>query len=117
MLVCREFTFDAAHRLTEYKGKCERLHGHTYRLRVCIEEPVGENGLAFDFTDLKRIVNERVIDILDHSDLNAVFDQPSAENIALWIWGQLADELSMAEIVLWESPDSFVVYRGEEHVL
>lgn len=113
MQICREFTFDAAHHLTEYKGKCENVHGHTYRLRVCIEEDVKESGLAFDFVELKRIVRERVIDVLDHSDLNSRFEQPSCENIVCWIWETLSGDLNTAEIWLWESPDTFVIYRGE----
>jgi 6-pyruvoyltetrahydropterin/6-carboxytetrahydropterin synthase len=113
MQVCREFTFDAAHHLTEYKGKCENVHGHTYRLRVCVEEPVKEDGLALDFVEMKKVINEKVIDVLDHQDLNNHFDQPSCENIVIWIWNVLIKELQLAEIWLWESPDTFVVYRGE----
>lgn len=113
MLICREFTFDAAHHLTEYKGKCENVHGHTYKLRVCIEEKIKSDGLAFDFVNLKAIVNEKVIDLLDHTDLNNRFKQPSCENIAVWIWDQLKGDMNMSEIWLWESPSSFVIYKGE----
>jgi len=114
MKVCREFTFDAAHHLTEYKGKCERVHGHTYRLRVCVEGEVGENGLVIDFAELKKVVREKVLAVLDHTDLNDFFEQPSCENIVVWIWKALSPHLSLAEIWLWESPDTFVVYRGPE---
>ncbi len=113
MLVCREFTFDSAHHLVEYKGKCEKVHGHTYKLRVCIEEDVKENGLAYDFVDLKQVVKALVVDVLDHSDLNDIFDQPSAEHIAVWVWDQLKESVNVAEVWLWESPDTFVVYTGE----
>jgi len=80
---------------------------------VCIEEGVKEDGLAFDFVKLKEIVKERVVDVLDHSDLNDRFSQPSCENIAVWAWDRLKGELNLHEIWLWESPDTFVVYRGE----
>lgn len=113
MLVCREFSFDAAHHLTAYKGKCENVHGHTYKLRVCIKEDIKDNGLAFDFVELKKIINEKIIDPLDHTDLNDRFEQPSCENMAVWIWGRLKGVLNVAEVTLWESPDTFVVYRGE----
>lgn len=113
MLICREFSFDAAHHLTAYKGKCEHVHGHTYRLRVCIDEKVKKDGLAFDFVELKRIVNERIIDKLDHTDLNLLFEQPSCELMAVWIWDTLKPDLNLYEIRLWESPGSFVIYRGE----
>ncbi|MFH1709161.1 MAG: 6-carboxytetrahydropterin synthase [Planctomycetota bacterium] len=112
MLICRDFSFDAAHHLVAYQGKCERVHGHTYKLRVCVEEPVGADGLAFDFVRLKAIVNGRVIDILDHTDLNGLFPQPSCELVAVWIWDALKADLHLAEIRLWETPESFVVYRG-----
>lgn len=113
MLICREFTFDAAHHLVEYHGKCENVHGHTYKLRVAIKEDIKDNGLAFDFVDLKRIVMEKVIDVLDHFDLNLKFEQPSCENVAVWIWDTLNEDLNMAEVHLWESPDTFVIYTGE----
>ena len=113
MLVCREFTFDAAHHLIEYQGKCENVHGHTYRLRICIEENIKDNGLAYDFVDLKKIVNQKVIDLLDHQDLNNFFKQPSCENVAVWIWDELKKFLNIAEVWLWESPDTFIVYRGD----
>ena len=54
MDVSKEFTFDAAHNLVAYKGKCEALHGHTYRLRVTLEGPVREDGMVCDFVEIKR---------------------------------------------------------------
>jgi len=113
MLVSREFRFDAAHHLVDYGGKCERLHGHTWSLRVTIEAPVGPNGLAFDFVALDRIVRERAISALDHTDLNEVVGQPSCENVAIWIWERLRD-LPLREVRVHESPTSFVTYRGPE---
>ena len=113
MLVSREFTFAGAHRLPGYQGKCERLHGHTWRLRVTVSARVGEDGLAFDFGELGRVVGERVLAVLDHSDLNSVMPRPSAERIAQWVWRRL-DSLPLAEVRVWESEQSFVSYRGEE---
>jgi len=91
MLVTKIFTFDSAHALTKYYGKCERLHGHTYKLEVTVEGPVGENGMVIDFVILKRIVHRQVLDKLDHHNLNDVFENPSAELIAQWVWGRLVD--------------------------
>ena len=91
MQVTKEFTFDSAHFLPRYYGKCERMHGHTYRLQVTVEGEVGENGLVIDFVILKKIVKERVLNQLDHQVLNDVLEIPSAENIAVWIWNQLSD--------------------------
>jgi 6-pyruvoyltetrahydropterin/6-carboxytetrahydropterin synthase len=91
MFVTKGFTFDSAHALTQYYGKCENLHGHTYRLEVTVEGPVHDNGMVVDFVLLKRIVKRTVLSQLDHQNLNDHFDNPSAENIALWIWDQLKD--------------------------
>lgn len=115
MIVVKEFTFDAAHFLTNYKGKCERLHGHTYKLQVMVKGPVQENGMLMDFIELKKIVNKKVIDRLDHSNLNDTIEQSSAENISIWIWNELKDDLPhLHEIRVWETPTSFVIYNGED---
>lgn len=91
MLVTRKFTFDSAHYLTNYYGKCEKLHGHTYTLEVTLEGEVQSNGLVIDFVVLKRIVKKHVLEKLDHHLLNDVIDNPSAERIVMWAWGQLKD--------------------------
>ena len=91
MLVTREFTFDSAHFLTDYYGKCERMHGHTYVLQVTLEGAVQSNGLVLDFVVLKRIVNKHVLDKIDHQLLNDVIKNPSAERVVVWIWEQLMD--------------------------
>ncbi len=89
MFVTREFSFDSAHFLTNYYGKCERMHGHTYRLQVTIEGAVQSNGLVIDFVLLKRIVKKQILDFLDHRLLNDVIENPSAERIVMWIWDRL----------------------------
>jgi 6-pyruvoyltetrahydropterin/6-carboxytetrahydropterin synthase len=91
MLVTKEFSFDAAHYLTRYHGKCEKLHGHTYKLQVSVEGAVGSNGLVIDFLILKKIVREQVLDHLDHANLNEILENPTAENIVVWIWERLCD--------------------------
>lgn len=91
MQVTKEFRFDSAHYLPDYYGKCERMHGHTYKLLVTVEGEVAENGLVIDFVILKKIVKEKVISKLDHQVINDVIPMASAENVAIWIWDQLAD--------------------------
>ncbi|MCC7197699.1 6-carboxytetrahydropterin synthase QueD [Candidatus Peregrinibacteria bacterium] len=91
MFVTKIFTFDSAHFLTNYYGKCERMHGHTYTLEVTLEGDVQSNGLIIDFVVLKRIVKKHVLDKLDHQTLNDVIENPSAERVVLWIWDQLKD--------------------------
>jgi len=70
-------------------------------------------GIAFDFAELEKIVKEKVIKKLDHTYLNDLLPQPSTENIALWIWKRLK-ELPLYEVKVWESPTSWVTYRGDE---
>lgn len=116
MQVTKEFTFDAAHYLTKYHGKCENLHGHTYRLHVTVDGEVGEEGMVIDFKDLKDLVKEKILNRLDHSDLNKTFENPTAELIAVWIWNELKNEPALGgtklyEIKLWETAESFVTYR------
>lgn len=89
MFVTKIFTFDAAHKLTDYYGKCERLHGHTYKLEVTLEGDVQSNGMVIDFVVLKRVVKKHVIDKVDHQYLNDVIENPSAERVVMWMWGQL----------------------------
>ncbi len=112
MLIVKEFTFDAAHRLLNYDGPCSNLHGHTYKLQIVLSGPVQKNGMVIDFVDLKRIVTEKVISKLDHKFINKIISQSTAENISIWIWKQLEKKLPLYEIKLWETATSFVVYRG-----
>jgi 6-pyruvoyltetrahydropterin/6-carboxytetrahydropterin synthase len=116
VLVAREFRFEAAHQLPDHPGKCRRLHGHGYRLRVVCAAPVDpRTGIAVDFYDVKRVVTERVVDVLDHTYLNELLPAPSAEHIAVWVWRRLVEGgLPVAEVVLFESDDCFVTYRGED---
>jgi 6-pyruvoyltetrahydropterin/6-carboxytetrahydropterin synthase len=115
MIITKEFTFDAAHFIPNYHGKCEKLHGHTYKLQVSIEGDVNEHGMVLDFAELKKIVKEHVIHKLDHTSLNDTIENPSAENTAIWIWAQLKNiqGAKLYEVKLWETPTSFVTYHGE----
>ena len=113
MKIAKEFTFDSAHFLKDYHGKCENLHGHTYRMRVTIEGEPKANGLIMDFADIKKTVNEKIIDIWDHKLINDTLEHASVENMCVWAWNQLKLELSgLAEIRIWETADSFAVYNG-----
>lgn len=87
--VTKEFEFDAAHHLTKYYGKCERVHGHTYKLLVTVTGELGHNDMLLDFIILKRVVQKHVLSHLDHHDLNNLFENPTTELVALWIWNKL----------------------------
>ena len=91
MFVTKEFTFDSAHFLTRYHGKCEHMHGHTYRLCVTVEGEMQENGMVVDFSILNKIVKEQVLQKYDHRLLNDFFENPTAECVAQAIWDALHD--------------------------
>jgi 6-pyruvoyltetrahydropterin/6-carboxytetrahydropterin synthase len=114
MIVRRRFGFEAAHSLPNHPGKCRELHGHSYELVVSMEGPIEqESGMVIDFSDLKQVVRERVVKLLDHRNVNDIIDNPTAERMAEWIWRQLADRLPLVEIELHETRNCSVVYRGD----
>ena len=108
MRLCREFYFDAAHYIPNYKGKCEKLHGHTYRLEIVIEGGVKKDGMVVDFAKVKEIVGASVIEKLDHQALNELFENPTAEHIINWIAEQLKGKLPLYSIKLWEGHGKWV---------
>ncbi len=112
MLISRDFEFQAAHQLINYKGKIEKLHGHSWKLRVTLNSAVDEDGMAFDFVELKKIVEDKILFSIDNSNLNELLTNPTAENLAIWVWQNLK-ELPLYEISVWETKDAFVTYRGE----
>jgi len=119
MKVGKEFTFDSAHFLPRYHGECERLHGHTYRLRVTVEGPVDKDGLVIDFMVLKQVVQSVILDKLDHRLVNDIIPVASCENTAQWIWKQLKNHKKLkparlVEVALWETPTSFAIYNGKD---
>jgi|SRR5680860_1003132 len=114
MMITKKFSFDAAHKLIDYKGKCQFLHGHTYLLNVTLKGSVDEkSGMVFDFGEIKKVVEKNVLSILDHSYINDIIKQPTAENMAVWIWEHLEKDLLIYKIELWETPDSYVTYYGK----
>jgi len=109
-----EFTFAAAHRLPRYEGPCFRMHGHNYRFLVAVQGEVDPaTGMIADFGAIKDTVREHVLARVDHRNLNDLLENPTAENIARWIWEVLEPRLEgLAEVRLYEIPDSCVTYRG-----
>jgi 6-pyruvoyltetrahydropterin/6-carboxytetrahydropterin synthase len=107
--VTRAFTFEAAHQLPWHEGKCRNLHGHSYRLEVTVEGPVGPQGIVVDFAAIKEVVERVVIAAYDLRYLNDLLDNPTAELLATEIWKVIeAADLAVARIRLWETADSFV---------
>jgi 6-pyruvoyltetrahydropterin/6-carboxytetrahydropterin synthase len=115
-------SFAAAHNLRGYKGKCEDLHGHNYKVRVTLAGPELDSvGLLYDFVHLKQVIHA-VIRSLDHKYLNEMkpFDvlNPSAENIARYIFDETSKQLretpngaNVSSITVWETDVTAATYR------
>ena len=132
--VTRKVHFNAAHRLhnpqrseawnRETFGPCNNpnWHGHNYELEVTVAgEPDPDTGYVVDLGELKRVVHERVVDQLDHRNLNLDVPWlhgmlPSTENVAVAIWQRLADAIPggrLHEVTLRETPRNSATYRGD----
>jgi 6-pyruvoyltetrahydropterin/6-carboxytetrahydropterin synthase len=114
-----EDTFAAGHSLRNYRGKCEKVHGHNYKVRVTIEgETLNEAGLLADFVEIKGLLHT-VMDRLDHEFLNEIppFDtvNPSAENMAKYFHDEIAGGLPggvrISSVRIWETDTSIATYR------
>ncbi|QEH45287.1 6-carboxytetrahydropterin synthase QueD [Aggregatibacter actinomycetemcomitans] len=136
--VSKEFSFDMAHLLDGHDGKCQNLHGHTYKLQVEVRGDLyqegAKQGMVIDFSDLKKIVNHAILEPMDHA---FIYDQTSereskiasllqqldsktfgvpfrttAEQLAQFIFNQLKyqENLPVSAIRLWETPTSFCEY-------
>ena len=96
--VAVEQSFASAHALRNYKGRCENVHGHNWKVRVVIEgEKLDQTGMLVDFLDVKSFMGE-ILDRIDHQFLNEIppFDviNPSAENIAEYFYQQMTGKLA-----------------------
>jgi 6-pyruvoyltetrahydropterin/6-carboxytetrahydropterin synthase len=116
VLIRKQFAFEAAHVLPHHDGKCSRLHGHSYRLDVAVEGPLQSEGPAtgmiVDFDVLSRTVRASIIDALDHRYLNDLIENPTSENIVVWIWRRLAAQTpELAELTLWETATACAILR------
>ena len=119
----KKFTFDSAHYLPGYNGKCQNLHGHTYILEVGIYGKIDEKtGMVIDFGELKNIVKENIIDELDHKLINDIISMPTAENMVVWIHEKLegvmkthrgfGEIIRLSLIRLWETQTSYAEWRN-----
>jgi 6-pyruvoyltetrahydropterin/6-carboxytetrahydropterin synthase len=123
VMVSKEFTFDAAHHLHCYEGKCKNLHGHTYKVIFGISGYVDEIGMVMDFSDIKKVWKERINIHLDHRYLNDTLPpmNTTAENIVVWMYEKMNEALvaegskgMQVEFVrLYETPTSFAEVRRE----
>lgn len=135
--IAKEFSFDMAHMLDGHDGKCKNLHGHTYKLQVEICGELHNNGakkgMVMDYSDLKKIVKQHIIDQMDHAFIydstnpketqiaellnsleSKTFGIPArttAEQMAKYIFDTLSQVgLPVSLIRLWETPTSYCEY-------
>lgn len=131
----KRFSFEAAHYLPNYDGKCSHWHGHSYKMEVTVsrdistEVPVDHKDIrptdhmVMDFHTLEKIIKEEVLDYYDHENLNGYFHCPTAECIAVECYDRInfrmfntkwiSDELVLESVKLWETEDCYVEYKGE----
>ena len=132
--VTRRLMFNAAHRVhnpalsdeenARLFGKCNNpnWHGHNYTLDVSVRGPIEERtGYVVDLGALKRLVEARVVDRIDHKNFNLDVEFmrdviPTSENIIVAIWRELEPAIRpgrLTRLVLWETPNNYVEYSGE----
>ena len=113
-----EASFAAAHFLSHYQGKCERLHGHNYRVFAYAKgEKLDSGGMLVDFGELKAALRDALAP-LDHSLLNdepAFQGDPSAERIAAFIYAKLKERLPLAPLSAVEVFETDVNMARFEH--
>lgn len=117
--LCVKDTFSAAHRIEDYNGKCEELHGHNFLVEVLFTgDSLGRGGMLVDFKILKNYL-KNILDTLDHKYINEIpfFREraSSSEYLAVYIFNELKKlikekEVTMKEVRVWESEKTYAAY-------
>jgi 6-pyruvoyltetrahydropterin/6-carboxytetrahydropterin synthase len=118
MRIIQAFRFEAAHRLPKVppSHRCHRMHGHSYRIELALQgrtDPA--TGFLVDFFDIESAFAPLMAE-LDHRCLNEIegLDNPTAENIAAWIWRRMKPALpQLACVKVFETADCWAEYDGE----
>lgn len=116
-----EEEFSAAHALRGYRGKCENLHGHNWKVEIYVRgERLDDVGMLVDFTHLKKVTRD-VMRLLDHQNLNEIkpFDlelNPSSEHLAGFILDKVANQINdgrvqVYKVRVWETPSTSATYQ------
>lgn len=115
-----ETHFSSAHRLRQYNGECERLHGHNWIVKVSVaSDKLNDLGMVMDFKELKTKTRD-LMDKFDHQYLNEVppFTElnPTTENIAGYVFDRLSkvvntDSIKVSKVTVWESPTCYASYE------
>jgi 6-pyruvoyltetrahydropterin/6-carboxytetrahydropterin synthase len=95
------------------------MHGHSYRLDVALNGPLRQDGpargMVEDFDTIRTVVRREIVDVLDHQTLNDFIDNPTAEELARWVWCRLEPVFpALDEVVLWETPNNCAVLRRSD---
>ena len=144
--VTKEYNFEMAHALWNYDGLCKNLHGHSYRLFVTVigepnpDENNPKHGMVIDFSVLKRIINDKIVDKMDHSvvvsklapidkldvftqmfhRLEVVDYQPTCENMVIDFVDRIKPELpaniELHSIKLYETATSFAEWYASDNI-
>lgn len=116
----KSFTFEAAHQLPEHDGKCQRLHGHSWRMTVIVrghqvssEGP--KTGMVMDYGDIPAVVKPLVEEFLDHHFLNETLPiYPTSEMIAEWVYQQLKPQIpKLSAVVIEETCTARCIYSED----
>jgi 6-pyruvoyltetrahydropterin/6-carboxytetrahydropterin synthase len=117
--ISKTFAFEAAHTLPWHKGKCSRMHGHSYRFTVELAGEVDRNGIIIDFDELVPLISTEILDAFDHRYLNDLMENPTAERIAAEIFRRLADAWQreskpgrISAITVWETAENAATARA-----
>lgn len=141
--ITKEFRFEGAHALFNYDGKCKHIHGHSYILYVTVKgtpatkEGEPKDGMLIDFTDLKAIINNNIVDVFDHAlvlkesallteELAQAYEnviitdfQPTCENMISYFASKIKDNLpesvSLFSLKLYETATSYVEWFAEDN--
>ena len=114
MLIKLIRSFSSAHHLPKYDGPCHDLHGHTWKAVFVIEGPVQANGMVCDFKVVKKLLDGF---LPDHQLLNELLENPTAENLAQYLFDKISPELAKSGLKLktleiWESDNAAAVVEG-----
>jgi len=106
--------FSAAHQLPHYQGQCHHLHGHTWKAVFVIEGPVRADGMVCDFKVVKKLLDDQ---LPDHHFLNDWVENPTAENLAQFIFDKVSaalvpQGLKLKTVEIWESENAAAIVEG-----
>ena len=114
MLIKLIRSFSAAHRLPHYDGPCHDLHGHTWKAVFIIECPVQQDGMVCDFKVIKKLLDDQ---LPDHRFLNDEVENPTAENLAQYLFKKAGEKLAekglkLKTLEIWESENAAAIMEG-----